>query len=64
MLTQIKVWEGFDLNMFADEGVVGGGLFVDEGFVGDHFADSASAVYIYRTEEVYRARTVYIPIRI
>jgi hypothetical protein len=51
MLTQIKVWEGFDLNMFADEGVVGGDLFVDEGFVGDHFADSLYAAYIYTEQK-------------
>lgn len=42
MLIQVKVWERFDLDVFAHQRVVGGQFFVDEGFVGDHFAELSS----------------------
>lgn len=47
MLGQVKVGLGFDLDVFAHHGVVGGQFFVDEGFVGDHFADSRVYLGIY-----------------
>lgn len=45
MLIQVELWEGFDLDVFAHHRVVGGQFFVDEGFVGDHFAVDSSSIY-------------------
>lgn len=72
MLTQVKVGEGFDLDVLAHHRVVRGQLFVDEGFVGNHFAESSSML-IYRGAGCTQAAAgiearhfiynIYIPLR-